>query len=210
MIIPESWCPHLHPCVFLKYISKSFHQIFKMLHIPGCICTHLGIPENYLFHGHFLFPLVPADILWILAVLCRHYGKSKFITIFICDRLEMILPVAFRWIVFLAGCHADTVPDKMSMHMLSVCVDCIHSLIIITKHILRKVLQHIHCLLCRHFFFRWKWYDHMILLPFTRLMKNILCLFHLLKCCIRQAVNTAHQYTFFCLIWILNIFQSIL
>ena len=47
-------------------------------------------------------------------------------------------------------------------------------------------------------------------LPFTCLMKYILCLFHLLKCCIWQAVNTAHQYTFFCLIRILDIFQSIL
>ena len=32
----------------------------------------------------------------------------------------------------------------------------------------------------------------------------------LLKCRIRQAVDTAHQYTFFCLIWVLDIFQSIL
>ena len=54
MIIPKSQCLHLHPCVFLEYVSKFFHQIFKMLHIPGCICTHLDIPENYLFHGHFI------------------------------------------------------------------------------------------------------------------------------------------------------------
>ena len=56
----------------------------------------ISIPENYLFHGHFSFPLVPADIFRIPAVLCRHDGKSKFITIFICNRLEMVLPVAFR------------------------------------------------------------------------------------------------------------------
>ena len=46
----------------------------------------------------------------------------------------------------------------------------------------------------------------MIPLPFTGLMKYILCLLHLLKCCIRQAVDTAHQYAFFCLIRILDIF----
>ena len=96
MIISESRCLHLHPRIFLEYISKSFHQIFKMLHIPGSICTHLGIPKNYLFHGHFSFPLVPADIFRIPAIFCWHYGKSKFITIFICNRLEMIFPIVFR------------------------------------------------------------------------------------------------------------------
>jgi len=94
--------------------------------------------------------------------------------------------------------------------MFPVSMDCIHRLIIITKHILCEMLEDIHCLLCCYFFLRRKRYDHMIALPFTCLMKYILCLFHLLKCCIWQAVNTAHQYTFFCLIRILDIFQSIL
>ena len=46
------------------------------------------------------------------------------------------------------------ISSQISLKKASVSMDCIHSLIIITKHILRKVLQHIHCMLCRHFFFR--------------------------------------------------------
>ena len=97
----------------------------------------------------------------------------------------------------------------MTMHVFPVCMNRKYSFIIIPKYIFRKMFQYIHCLFCRNFLLWRKRNNHMISLSFTYLVKYILCFFHLLKCSIRQAVDTAHQNTFFCLVWILDILQSI-
>ena len=121
----------------------------------------------------------------------------------------MILPVSFRRIILPPGCYTHAVPYQMTMHVFSVCMNRKYSFIIIPKYILRKMFQYIHCLFCRNFLLRRKRNNHMIALSVTCLVKYILCFYHLLKCCIRQAVDTAHQNTFFCLVWILDILQSI-
>ena len=83
------------------------------------------ITKNYFFHGHFLFPLVLSDILWIscctLPALRESPSSSQYL--FVIGWRDS--SSCFSVIVFLAGCHAGHCSSIRCPCICSLSVDCI-------------------------------------------------------------------------------------
>lgn len=143
--------------------------------------------QSHLQRSVYLRQTETAILRILSAILCQHYGKSKLITIFICNRLQMILPIAFLHL-FLASSLFSLIiicSFRYKIHSFNFCFiypaklvpalsDC---LVLINAYNLFRSRIHINhrcCFLCLHDFY------------------IIILLFTILKACIDSIKSVRH------------------